>query len=51
MTAKEIEARVNQALELIEDVASTNNVRFNNKMKRKLYKAELILVSLTGLDD
>ncbi len=51
MTAKEFESRVNEALELIEDVASSNNVRFNNKLKRKLHKAELILISLTGLDN
>ena len=50
MTAEEVEKRVNAALELIEDVASSNNVRFNNAMKLKLHKAEMILVTLTGLN-
>lgn len=50
MTAEEIEQRINAALELIEDVASSNNVRFNNTMKQKLHKAEMILVALTGLN-
>lgn len=50
MTAEEVEKRVNTALELIEDVASSNNVRFNNAMKLKLHKAEMILVTLTGLN-
>lgn len=50
MTAKEVEKRVNAALDLIEDVASSNNVRFNNAMKLKLHKAEMILVTLTGLN-
>lgn len=50
MTAQEIEARVNAALELIEEVANSTNVRFNNTMRRKLQKAEMILVTLTGID-
>lgn len=42
----ETESKVAEAMELIDQVASYQGVRFNKLLKKKLHKAEMILASI-----
>jgi hypothetical protein len=46
LSKTDIESKVNEALELIDFVASANTVRLTKALKDKLHKAEIILTSL-----